>query len=206
MNLKAVLAITAKPGAGKATFACLTREILRENGIYTNPTIMEFGTNGILGKMAKYLNILPSRPNLQKLPQLLKENFPGWTLAKMMEKQILEDEFSELIIVDGVRWLEDEQMVRELPVPSFILYVQAAPELRWQRMRQRNERPGEGELAWEDFLKQDSAPTEVNIEQIGSRADYQIDNNGTEEEYKNQVRKIIAEKIVPLFRKQETPQ
>lgn len=207
-NLKAVLAVTGKPGAGKETFARLTSDVLRENGVYLNPTVMEFGTNGILGKMADYLNILRSRDNLQRLPTLLKDNFPGWHLSKFMEKQIMDDRFSELIIVDGVRWLEDEQMIRNLPVPNFMVYVHANPEKRWERIKKRQRRQEDANLPWEKFLQQDGAETEINIDAIGSRANYKIDNNldeGDQKEYKKQVRAIINESIVPLFRKKELP-
>ena len=50
-------------------------------------------------------------------------------------------------------------------------------------------------MEWETFLKQEQAPNEVQIRQIGSQADYKIENNSDLDQYREQV-KLFFEALI----------
>jgi dephospho-CoA kinase len=78
-----------------------------------------------------------------------------------------------------VRWLGDEKMLRSLNdegVKSILFYIHAEPKVRYARLVARN-RAGEAATTWEKFMEQEKMKTEVDIPDIGSRAEIALDNN-----------------------------
>jgi dephospho-CoA kinase len=61
-------------------------------------------------------------------------------------------------------------------VKSILVYIQAEPKVRYARLLARN-RAGEGTTTWEKFMEQEQARTEVDIPDIGSRAEIVLENN-----------------------------
>lgn len=74
--------------------------------------------------------------------------------------------------------------------------MSAKPEIRFGR--QRAER-GEREMTWEQFLAQENVETEIHIDDIGSRADIDIENNGTIQEYLERTHDVYETKIKQLL-------
>jgi dephospho-CoA kinase len=69
-----------------------------------------------------------------------------------------------------IRSLNDEG------IKNILVYISADPKVRYARLLARN-RAGEGATTWEDFSRQEQARTEVDIPDIGSRAEIALENN-----------------------------
>jgi dephospho-CoA kinase len=61
-------------------------------------------------------------------------------------------------------------------------------EERFRRLKARADRPGDAEKTWEAFQAEQSAEAESMIDEIGKEADIYLDNSGTIEELRSQVR------------------
>ena len=116
----------------------------------------------------------PTRENLQLIPQCMEFGFGKGALSDIVRARIGACT-SDIVIADGVRWKTDEDLLRSFP-SNLLVYVTASPKTRFRRLRGRNEKKGEGELTWTQFMRESSAPNEVLIPEIGSRADFVIYN------------------------------
>ena len=84
-----------------------------------------------------------------------------------------------MTILDGVRWFGDEKMLHGLNeegIKSILIYIPADSKVRYARLLARN-RAGEGATTWEKFMEQERMKNEVDIPDIGSRAEIVIENN-----------------------------
>lgn len=207
---KVYIGLAAKPGGGKETFTKMFREVAFKD--HHNFSIVTSTFSDILKigwRMIKDLYGLsePSTKDLQNFSDMIAANRLD-ALAVAMRQQLTDLEgknhFADLQVVDGIRRLCDEKLIRSLP-NSFLVHVFAEPQKRFERIKLRGQRPGEKEMTWEQFVELDGRPTETLVEDIGSRADFKIDNNGTLEEYETQVKKIYEESLKSLFEKKERP-
>lgn len=196
--MKLLIGLTAKPGGGKGTFVRSLKEVCKKNGFF--PSIGGPRFSDALFETANLFGILTSRENLQRLAQYLDELCPG-AMAKAMRNK-LEGDLNEIKIADGCRWHYDEKMIRELA--GVMVYVNTDQKLRYERIKARKEKAGDAEKTWEKFLAEDSAKNELYVEEIGSRADFKIDNNGTLEDYQRQVEEFY-QKFIASSREKNTP-
>jgi dephospho-CoA kinase len=174
--MKLVIGIVGPPLSGKETCANLLDELLVEDGYrVTRHTFSE-----ILRETLDLWNIPHGRDNEQRLSIIMNDEtgFGGGALSRAMRARLMEDE-SDVAILDGVRWLGDEEMIRSLGnegIKTIIVYISADARVRYGRLLARN-RSGESTTTWEDFLRQEEARTEVDIPEIGSRAEIALVND-----------------------------
>lgn len=176
-----VIGLVGEKGGGKGTFAEIIKQIARGG-------VAHLRFSDILLDIAKTLNVPKekvTREQLQELAQELDRIFGKGTLTRGMEKRIKENN-DGLVIVDGIRWMTDLEMIKNLP-DSLLVYVTANPESRWKRAKKRKEKAGEGELTFERFMAEEQAENEKYIPEIGKVADILIENNGTLEEFRQKV-------------------
>lgn len=57
----------------------------------------------------------------------------------------------------------------------------------------RKEKEGEDKATFQEFLEEEGRLTEVSIHEIGKTAHYKLNNNGTAEELRLQVDKMMEE-------------
>ena len=138
----------------------------------------------------------PERLTWEDLTKTETENI----LANTVKRRALADPNS-ITGLDGVRWREDETMVRSFPsdVLSILIYTTADADIRYKRLKKRKEKTGEDELNREQFDREEKTHTEIFIPQIGSRADWRIDNNGTEAELTDKVDEFFRSQIKPIL-------
>ena len=137
------------------------------------------------------LDIETSRENLQKFSTLMRQNFGEDLLAKAIAKDA-KDNQSSFIVIDGIRRMADIKYLKELPEFKLIS-IFADKEIRLKRVIERNENLGDDKKTMEEFEKEESAETEMEIPQVMDNADYKIINNGTWDELHGQIDKIIEE-------------
>lgn len=174
--MKLVIGIVGAPLAGKETCANMLEKLLVEDGYSVSRHVF----SEILRETLDLWGIPRGRDNEQRMAIVMNAEigFGDGALSRAMEHRIMNEDV-DVTILDGVRWFGDEKMLRELNdegVKSILVYIQADPKVRYARLLARN-RAGESATTWEKFLEQEQARTEVDIPEIGSRAEIVLDNN-----------------------------
>ena len=72
--------------------------------------------------------------------------------------------------------MSDVEMIRKFDT-NYLIYVTADQNVRFERVKKRRQKVGEENTTYDQFLQEDSAPTEVDIKKIGAIADFTVDNN-----------------------------
>ena len=174
--MKLVIGIVGAPLAGKETCANLFEKLLLEDGY----SVSRHTFSEILRETLDLWGIAHGRDNEQKMAIIMnaETGFGDGALSRAMKHRIMTEDV-DVTILDGVRWLGDEVMLRSLNdegIKSILVYITASPKVRYSRLLARN-RAGESATTWEDFERQEKAKTEVDIPDIGSRAEIVIENN-----------------------------
>lgn len=183
--MKLVIGLVGEKGSGKQTFVNFLRETL--------PNIRQVRFSDILTQTLMIWDIPNTRANLQKLSITMNDSFGSGTLAHAVEFNTT-NETADIVILDGVRWKSDAQMVRKFH-KNILVYVTADQKLRFERLKTSSEKIGEEGMSWEKFLAEESVQTESFISEIGATADIKIENNGSLEEFKQEILNLYQTSI-----------
>ena len=199
-NKKIVIGLAGQKGAGKGAFTKILDELLPRY------SVERISSGALLGEIVNLAGKPLTRDNLQKLTVALENAFGKGIVSGMVRREILKSN-SDIVVFDGVRWPSDVQMLRKLNAST--VYITASPEVRYERTKTRGEKTGENTASFNEFLAQESAPTETAISSIGERdSDFRTQNDGTVDELREQVRTFVNEVLgIVAFRRVilETP-
>ncbi len=165
---KLIIGLVGQAGCGKGTVADLLKE--------------QYGAgyvrfSGILGKILETLGVEKSRDNFIKISNAVRKEYGEDVLSYSIEKAALNAP-EDIVVVDGIRRPGD--IVALEPLPHFkLLSIEVDAKLRYERMKKRGEKATEANMTWEQFLKEDGAPTEVTIPLVMERAWKTIKNEGS---------------------------
>jgi dephospho-CoA kinase len=173
-----VIGLIGRIGSGKTAVS----EYLQENY-----GAKEHRFSQILMDILDRLNLPHERANLQKLGKSLRAELGEEVIVNAF-KHDLEKDTSEILIVDGIRYENEVNMLKEKN--GILIFVTASSEVRYERAVARGEK-GEATTTFEQFLESEKAETEKHIEAIKESADYIIDNSGTLDELYKKVDEII---------------
>ena len=195
---KMVIGLVGEQGAGKEEMWKAICKVSRENEIYS---YARYSTSVFLRKMLDNLYIIDNRDNITKLVGFLEATGGEGDAMRRMLKSV-RTEKPALRVIDSIRMLPDETALRA-ETNNILLYVTADPKIRFNRVRKRGEKPGEKDLTWEKFLEQGISLTEKHVPEIGSRADWKIENEGTLEELEEKVRQGFAKTVKSALKRKE---
>jgi dephospho-CoA kinase len=130
-----------------------------------------------------------TRENLQDMGLAMRKVFGDGVLAETLKRDIEEDK-AELIVVDGIRYQDEYDMVKELGGAT--VYVSAPERVRYERVTSRATR-GEAGISFKEFRESEAKETERLIDELGGRADYIVENTGSVEELKDKVDDMLRE-------------
>lgn len=133
----------------------------------------------ILDEILETLNLPISRQNEIDLGLGLRKVFGEHVLVDALGKRAKEA-WTSLIVVNGIR-MDEMEVVKQWP-DAIIVYVTAPLQIRFDRYQKRREKADDAQLNFEQFTKAEQGPTEARIPELGSKADYRIDNVGSLEE------------------------
>jgi len=179
---KIVIGLIGEKGAGKGAVA---------DYLVSNYGATHYGTSKILRRTIEDLHLPANRDNYVKLAIVLKEGFWPSVIIDSLIKDI-ESNGSEIIIADGIRMHGDVEPFRKKYGKNFhLVYVTADLKIRYERTKKRKEKAGEDKTSLANFIAEEGRLTEVSIHEVGTTADFVINNNKGEKELYQQVDKII---------------
>lgn len=191
--MKIYIGLVGEKGSGKETFV----KVLR--GIFPIMPVGHIRFSDPIVEALNFWGIPVTRKNAQDYIKWLEQRYGSGILARLIKGRALENS-SQIVILDGVRWPQDVTMLRELP-NNILVYITAPAEMRFERLKKRNEKVGEGKMSWEQFLEEEKAENEIYIPKIGEAADRKIPNDRNEEKwptetFKNDIVKFCVKKII----------
>ncbi len=165
---KAVIGIVGEIAAGKGVAAKYLQDKY-------GAAIFKFSTP--MRDCLRRLHLPETRENLQLFSKISREAFGQDLYSKTIALDAAASA-SEMIITDGIRRLNDAIELAKLPY-FHLLAIAADERVRYERVRSRDENPGDAEKTWEQFSKEAQAETEVTIREVAAQAEFTIENNGT---------------------------
>jgi len=139
------------------------------------------------------LYIEKSRANLCALSEFIRTNYGEDTMAKVIIHDIKKDKH-KVIIIDGIRRLMDIKYLR--PMKNFkLIKIVVDPEIRYERLKKRNENNGDNKKTYKQFLADQKKEAESQVLAVIKKADIEITNNGTWEEFYSQIEKEMKKLI-----------
>lgn len=134
---------------------------------------------------------LPLTPqNLNMVAKDLRDREGEDVIAKRCVEKIRKIR-SDVIIVDGVRSLKELERYKRDLGKTVTIAVHASPQVRFKRILGRN-RPGDPK-SWNEFVKRDLIELSFGLGNVIALADYMIVNEGTIEELRETVKKLLKE-------------
>lgn len=184
-----VIGLVGEKGSGKETFGNFLEEVAKGKSVYR----VRF--SDILLQTLQLWSITPNRENLQKLAVVMKEGYGPDTLTHAIE-EIIKESREDIIILDGVRWITDKELVRKFP-KNILVYITAQADLRFDRLKKRDLPFRKETSSLEKFMEEEKAENEIYIPLIGKEADFKIENNSTMEDFKQEVEKLYPKLQLP---------
>jgi len=178
---KLILGFVGDLAAGKGTVC----KYLSEK--YNTPSY-RFST--MLRDILKRIYVPNSRENLQQLSTILREEFGQDLMSKVIAGDVTNDEH-ELVAVEGIRRPTDITYLAELP-NFHLIYITADPKIRWKRLVDRRENPGDENKTYEQFLNDEQAEADRLIKELGAKAEFTINNDGDFDALYAQLEDIIT--------------
>lgn len=149
-----------------------------------------FRFSSILRDLLKRLYLPDARANLQKMSQILRENFGQDILSKTIAHDADEAQ-NNLVVIDGARRQTDIEYLQKLP--GFILVaINVDQKIRYERLVKRNENPGDSDKTFEQFVQDEKAEAEIQIPDLMKTATINIDNNGSLEDFYKQLDEAVS--------------
>ncbi len=175
-----VLGICGLPGSGKSTVI----DAVKDLGI-----VITMGD--VIRKEAKLRNINLTSDNLGRLAKELREKGGSEIVAKKCVEMISEFR-TEIIIIDGVRSLEEIDVFRRLwKFP--LIAIELNDEKRFERLTERGRSDDPTNL--KDLRERDNREIGFGLKKVIKKANYKIINDSTIEELKKKSRELVLNLI-----------
>ncbi len=174
-----VIGLVGEKGSGKETFSKFLKDLCPAD------QIAHIRFSDILKDTLEDWDLPTSRENMQHLAVIMNQGFGEGTLTHAVYQRISKLK-KKIIILDGVRWKSDVELLERFP-KHFLIYITADLEARFKRLKKRAEKNGEDKATMDQFLREEKAPNELLIPEIGAQADVKIENNKTLNELKLEV-------------------
>ncbi|MCD6563756.1 MAG: flagellar hook-basal body complex protein FliE [Thermoproteales archaeon] len=180
---KTLLLIAGMPGAGKSIFVSVARKM----------SIPVYSMGDVIREEAKARQIDLSDESLGKLAIELRKIYGDDIIARKISKQIALSS-SRIVLVDGVRSLEEVKFFQEEFGSIKIIAIHASPMTRYRRLIKRGRKDDPKD--WEDFISRDYRELNIGIGNVIALADIMIINeNITKEEFYDKCMKVIKKVV-----------
>ena len=185
-----VIGIVGKPASGKDSLSRLLLEEIVRAKPDVSLVVRKF--SDALGAVLDARGVPRTTATLQALAQELVRKEGDGAVMRLMREFVKKEILShDVVVLNGLRWREDLDMLRGFP-RNVLIFIFADENARFARKSARRERADDTTLTLARFCKEDNAPTEQFIDQMGATAEVKVDNGGTEEELRAQVKGIVS--------------
>lgn len=180
MAKKLILGFAGEMASGKGTAA---KYLLENSGAVT------YRFSSMLRDVVRRLHLPEDRLTMQRTSTALRKEFGEDLMAKVMFEDAKKDEH-QLIVIDGVRRLEDVKYLRE--IPEFKLcYITAPMKTRYERLIVRGENADDNTKTFAQFEEDHQGEPEREITKLEAFAAEVIDNTGTLPDLYRQLDQIV---------------
>lgn len=149
--------------------------------------------NGVWPKSA-------STADLQALSTAVRRFFGEDTLERAIKFRVVQvGDDCPCVIIEGIRRLVDiTTLMNDAHNPFRLTYVEADPQIRFARHVLRNEKPGDSELSYAQFLELGKAEAEEQIRLLRPHAHKVVTNDGTRKSFERRLKKAIARMMAEM--------
>jgi dephospho-CoA kinase len=181
---RTILGITGELYAGKTTAAeFLTKRFGVKNLRFSK----------LLDEILMVLGIEKTRKSEQDLAEVLRKLYGEAVLARALLED-LDGKTDKVVIIDGIRKAEELDELRKNP--NFcLIYVKASFENRFKRMKARQQKIGESDQTEDDLREAEKHNADEHLREFEDYADYIVENNGTVEEFENELTKCFMQSL-----------
>jgi len=152
--------------------------------------VKELRMSMILNKILDLLVLPASRQNQQTLARILREQFGDYILAHAVGEYAKEQK-DHVFLIDGIRKLDELKELQQRA--NFkLIYVKAPMQLRYQRLKQRQEKVGEELKTFEEFENAHGAESEIDIQKLLEYADFVIENSGDDQKFQADLTRVFT--------------
>lgn len=182
MAQKIILGITGEMASGKDT---VTKYLVERY------SAKQFRFSDPLRDILDRLHLPQIRKNLAGISHALRNTFGEDILAHVIENDAQNDDHA-LVVIDGIRRVSDIDLVKKLPEFTLI-YVEADMARRYERLTARRQNADDPTKTYDEFKQDHLLETEISIPPLRVDAKYIINNDGSLDELKAQVDRVIEE-------------
>ena len=177
-----LLLITGMPGAGKSTVL----SVIAEHGY---PILL---MGDVIREEVEKLGLSPTPENVGLAAVELRRKEGARAVAKRcIPKLRMFSAENRVVVVDGVRSLEEVEAFREEFRNILLVAVHASPQTRFHRFLARNR--SDDPESWAVFRDRDLRELGFGIGGAIAMADYMIVNESSVEDFKTEARKLLRE-------------
>ena len=180
MSLKRkVIVIVGMPGSGKA----MASRVAQDLGY---PVLV---CGDVIREEAKRRGLPPTPENIGTLMLKIREEEGRAVVASRLIPRI-QAQTSNVVVVEGARNIEEiDELRKHYDVRT--LAINASPQTRFARLKSRGR--SDDPKSWNDFIVRDQREIDVGISKIIAAADRTIVNEGSIQEFKHSVNKLLKE-------------
>lgn len=166
MSRKRLILVTGMPGSGKTSIS----NFAKEEGFET------ISMGDIIRYIAIQEGLEPSKRNLGFIAERVRRENGEAAVALRCIKKMSHEE-SEMVVVDGIRSLEEVEAFREAYGHAVLLAVHASPFTRFTRLKNRGRK--DDPVEWDPFRERDKRELGFGLGSAISMADCMIINEGS---------------------------
>jgi dephospho-CoA kinase len=174
-----VIGIVGMPGSGKSEAADIARSLEIPVANMGDVIRKEVSDSG--------LEIRPE--TLRSMMVRLRNKFGKGVVAERCLPLIHSLASHGIVVVDGLRSLEEVKVFRR-EFPNFnIIAVHSSPRTRHERLKERHR--SDDPRTWEEFCERDKLELSIGIGEVIALADVVVSNEGTQVNFREEVKKSI---------------
>jgi dephospho-CoA kinase len=180
---KLIIGLIGEKGSGKETVGNFILELVGTK------KAVRIRFSDILAETLTLWNLPLNRNNLQYMAIIMNQQFGAGTLTEAMRNRMKTIK-ADVIIIDGLRWETDIELLRSFP-NNKLIYVTADEQTRYERIKARKEKIGEGSVTFDKFREEELMKNEILIPSLGKEADVTIVNDSDLEKLRAKVEKAL---------------
>ncbi len=182
---KFIIGLIGEKGSGKETVGNLVMDLLPKK------KVVRVRFSDILAETLTLWNLPLNRSNLQYMAIIMNQQFGAGTLTEAVRNRLTSIK-ADVIILDGLRWETDIDLLRSFAHNIFI-YITANEQTRYERIKARKEKIGESSVSFEKFREEELMKNEILIPSFGKTADVTIHNDADMNKLRGHVEKALSD-------------